>query len=296
MFKNKKAEEDKIPEEHTIANITQRAVLYDQKTQKFLIAKCSDSDADFYKKFGPWEFVGGRVNKGEELLDALKREVKEEAGEIEFEIVDSLGNFLMELKSRKVILLAYLVNYLEGEIKLDIEHSEYKWQTAKEILENKEHKEWLKYFVKKAEEIISSQKNINGWKRCQADFENYRKMQDESRKQLKEFVLEDLTLQILPVVDNFEMSLEHVPEDQSKSPWLQGILHIQRQLETILKDNGVSEIVVKVGDKFDPNFHEAIHQESENSNQESENKIKKIISKGYKIGDKVIRAVKVIVG
>jgi molecular chaperone GrpE len=120
-------------------------------------------------------------------------------------------------------------------------------------------------------------------------------MQDESRKQLKEFVLEDLTLQILPVVDNFQMSLDHVPENQKDGAWVQGILHIQRQLETILKDNEVSEIVVKVGDKFDPNFHEAVHQESENSDQESENKIKKIISRGYKIGEKVIRAVKVIV-
>jgi molecular chaperone GrpE len=90
------------------------------------------------------------------------------------------------------------------------------------------------------------------------------------------------------------MSLSHVPENQSGGAWVQGILHIQRQLETILKDNGISEIEAKEGDVFNPEIHEAVenHQEEEKGEQ---HKIKKIISKGYKIGERVIRAVKVIV-
>ncbi len=163
------------------------------------------------------------------------------------------------------------------------------------IIEEKE--EIKKATEKKPEEtkkISKEEEYLNSLKRCQADFENYRKRQDESRKELKEFILEDLALQILPVVDNFQMSLSHVPENQEDGAWVQGILHIQRQLETILKDNGIEEIKAKEGDKFDPNFHEAVenHQEGE---KEEEHKIKKIISKGYKIGNKVIRAVKVIV-
>lgn len=303
MFKNKKEEGQKDenyfsealkPEKYTVANITQRAILYDRTNQKFLLAKCVDPEEDFYQKCGPWEFVGGRVDKDEELLDAIGREIKEEAGDIEFEIADPLGSILLEIKSRKVVLIGYLVNYLGGEIKLDKEHCESRWETAEEILENKEYKPWLKNFIKKAQGLIDSQKNLEGWKRCQADFENYRKRQDESRKELKEFILEDLALQILPVVDNFQMSLDHVPEDQSKSPWLQGILHIQRQLETILKDNGIEEIKAEEGDRFDPNFHEAIENQQEKGKEEL-HKIKKVISKGYEIGNKVIRATKVIV-
>jgi len=154
-------------------------------------------------------------------------------------------------------------------------------------------KEKIKEEIKDVE-ISEEQKNLNGWKRCQADFENYRKMQDESKKELKEFVLEDLALQILPVVDNFEMSLSHIPEDQKDGAWVQGILHIQRQLETILKDNGIEEIKTKEGDEFDPNFHEAIENHQEEGKEE-QHKVKKVISKGYRIGDKIIRAVKVIV-
>lgn len=138
------------------------------------------------------------------------------------------------------------------------------------------------------------EENLEGWKRCQADFDNYRKRQDERMKELGNIVREDMALQILPVVDNFQMSLDHVPVDQGKSPWIQGILHIQRQLETILRDNGIAEIETKEGDVFKPEIHEAVenHQEGE---KEGEHRVKKIISKGYKIGDKVMRAVKVIV-
>lgn len=161
--------------------------------------------------------------------------------------------------------------------------------SGKEISEKKKEKE-----IEEIKIISEEQKNLDGWKRCQADFDNYRKMQDESKKQFKDFMLEDIALQILPVVDNFEMSLQHVPEDQKKGAWVQGILHIQHQLETILKDNRIEEIKTEVGDEFDPNFHEAVenHQEEE---KEEQHKIKKIVNKGYKIGDKIIRAVKVIV-
>lgn len=282
------------PEKYTIANITQRAVIYDQKTKKFLIAKMKDSDSEFCKKYGPWEFLGGRLNRNEELFDGIKREIEEEAGKIEYEIIDSLGFFLFETHSRKIILTGYLVNYIGGEIELNSEHSEYKWQTAEEIMKDKEYKPWVKYFIEKAEEFIDSQNNIDGWKRCQADFDNYRRRQDERIKELGNLIKEDLSLQILPVIDNFHASIEHIPEDQRKSGWVEGMMHIQRQLESVLSDNGISEIVIKTGDEFNPEIHEAIenHQEKE---KEDRHKIKKVVTRGYKLGDKVIRAARVIV-
>jgi molecular chaperone GrpE len=168
--------------------------------------------------------------------------------------------------------------------------------TADEEKKEEENKEET---VEEIKEISKEEEYLNSWKRCQADFDNYRKRQDESRKQLKDFMLEDVALQILPVVDNFEMSLQHIPEDQKKGAWVEGILHIQRQLETVLKDNGIEEIEAKIGDEFDPEFHEAISHEAHSIEHETkkniQNKIAKIVSKGYKIGDKVIRAVKVIV-
>lgn len=138
------------------------------------------------------------------------------------------------------------------------------------------------------------EENLDGWKRCQADFDNYRKRQDERMKELGILVKEDMALQIFPVLDNFQASIEHIPEDQQKSAWVEGMLHIQRQMEDVLKNNGIEEIEAKIGDEFNPEIHEAVenHQEKE---KEEKHKIKKIISKGYKIGDKIIRAARVIV-
>jgi molecular chaperone GrpE len=299
MFQNKKVEENnemstKKPN-YKLFRISQKAVLYNPKDKTFLLVKGGATDSKFYKTMGPWEFPGGRVEKGEKIEESFERELLEEVGNITYVVGQPVGRVEFERDENTVgFLVGYLTIYEEGEIKISDEHLEYKWETAENIEKNKEYKPWVKEWVRQAELVLKSTEFIDGWKRCQADFDNYRKMQDESRKQLKDFMLEDLALQILPVVDNFQMSLDHVPEDQSKSPWLQGILHIQHQLETILKDNGIEEIVLKVGDKFDPNFHEAIENHQEEGKEE-QHKIKKIISKGYKIGDKVIRAVKVIV-
>ena len=73
-------------------------------------------------------------------------------------------------------------------------------------------------------------------------------------------------------------------------------MHIQHQLEKVLEENGVSEILVNVGDEFAPNIMEAVKQESGDSEQEtSENKVKKVLMKGYKINSKVIRVARVVV-
>ncbi len=73
-------------------------------------------------------------------------------------------------------------------------------------------------------------------------------------------------------------------------------MHIQKQLEKVLEDAGITEIKTVAGDEFNPQLHEAIeNQETQNMNQETQNKIKKIIARGYKIGGKVIRPARVVV-
>src|SRR6266567_461643 len=104
----------------------------------------------------------------------------------------------------------------------------------------------------------AANENLDGWKRCQADFENYKKMQSESQKDLLKYAASNILLQIIPVLDNFHMSTAHIPEDQKDGGWVVGIMHIQKQLENVLGENGVEEIPVKIGDAFDPALHEAI--------------------------------------
>lgn len=139
---------------------------------------------------------------------------------------------------------------------------------------------------------------LDGWKRTQADFENYKKMQAESQKDLAKYATQNVILQIIPVLDNFHMATDHIPEDQKTGGWVTGIMYIQKQLEQVLSENGVEEINPGLGTNFDPVMHEAIedkeclHCEGE---KKFENKIKKVMMKGYKIGEKVIRAARVVV-
>ena len=142
-------------------------------------------------------------------------------------------------------------------------------------------------------------KYLDGWKRCQADFENYKKRQADSQKDLLRYSTQNIILQILPVIDNFQASTEHIPEDQKANPWVTGIMYIQKQLEQVLTDNGVAEIEVKVGDSFDPAMHEAVADMEckgcKAKDYKFNNKIKKVVTRGYQMGDKIIRASRVIV-
>lgn len=151
-----------------------------------------------------------------------------------------------------------------------------------------------------AEEFLGKEAEyLDGWKRCQADFENYKKRQAESQKDLIRYSTQNVILQILPVIDNFQASTEHIPEDQKSNPWVTGIMYIQKQLEQVLTDNGVAEIETKIGDNFDPARHEAVEDREckscKSKDYKFKNKIKKIVTRGYQMGDKVVRAARVIV-
>jgi len=160
--------------------------------------------------------------------------------------------------------------------------------------------EVMEEIVENEEEIDKEAEYLNGWKRCQADFENYKKRQAESQKDLIRYSTQNIVLQILPVIDNFHSSTDHIPEDQKENPWVTGIMYIQKQLEQVLTDNGVTEIEVKIGDNFDPARHEAVEDKEckgcKSKDYKFNNKIKQVITRGYQMGDKVVRAARVIVG
>lgn len=138
---------------------------------------------------------------------------------------------------------------------------------------------------------------LNGWRRCQADFENYKQSRMNMQKDLATFAIERFSLNLLPVIDNFHASTDHIPEDQKGGAWVQGIMYIQQQLESVLAENGVQSMPTVVGDAFDPSQHEAIEMKEDDSqeNQSPEGSIQKILQKGYTLGGKVIRPARVVV-
>lgn len=275
--------------------VSQKGMIYNYAEKKFLLLKVKNKEGFFYKTNGPWELAGGHVEDNENLADAVAREIKEELEGLEFEVVDLVDSILIDNPIGKTLLLGYLVKYLGGEINLSEEHCEYKWENEENIKKSDEYKPWLKNFIKKASEYLEKEEYLNGWKRAQADFENYKKQQAQAQKDFARFAARDLVMRIIPVLDNFHASTDHIPESQKENPWVVGIMHIQKQLENVLKENGVEEIEAKIGDEFDPESHEAVTDSNLRIESESTNIIKKIVSKGYKMENKVIRPAKVIV-
>ncbi len=143
--------------------------------------------------------------------------------------------------------------------------------------------------IKELEQQIQDLKN--GWQRTQADFENFRKRSEGLKSEWIKMANTDLMLKILPVMDNFRRASQHAPQNLKNDNWLIGVQQIEKQLETILSEEGLTKIETKSGDEFDHNLHEAISYEE--SKDVPENKIIEVTEEGYKFGDKILRPAKV---
>jgi len=126
-----------------------------------------------------------------------------------------------------------------------------------------------------------------GWKRTQADFENYKKRSEEQRGEVLNLMKADFLAKITPVLDNFRRAFLHAPDDD----FARGIKQIEKQLEDILTSEGLQKIPAHGGDKFDCNIHEAISCE-ENKNIPADHIIAETES-GWMFANRVIKPAKV---
>jgi len=145
-------------------------------------------------------------------------------------------------------------------------------------------KKELELYKKKAEE------NLDGWKRAKADYLNYKKETEKQFGDFAKFANAALIVEILPVLDNFKESEKHLPKDLQDNEWVKGVLHIKKQIEELLKNLSI-ESIKTVGEKFNPEFHEAV--ESVEVKDKKSGEIMEEVKPGYKMHDKVIQVAKV---
>lgn len=126
-------------------------------------------------------------------------------------------------------------------------------------------------------------------KRIQADFENYKKRSQKEREEFSKYANVDLILQILPIMDNFQLATKHLPKELKDDNWAQGVLQIEKQFEQVLTAEGIEEIR-SIGVQFDPYLHEGIE---EVVSAKPKGEVTEEILRGYKLNDKVIRHAKV---
>ena len=128
-----------------------------------------------------------------------------------------------------------------------------------------------------------------------AEFENYKKRTSKERIELFKTASEGVMLSMLPVLDDFERALMHIEEDKEAEELRKGVLLIYNKLLTTLEQKGLSKIEVNKGDAFNADDHEAVTQIPA-PNDDLKGKIIDIVERGYKLGDKVIRFPKVVIG
>jgi molecular chaperone GrpE len=121
--------------------------------------------------------------------------------------------------------------------------------------------------------------------RERADATNIRRRHEEEisslRSQLKANVVRDL----LPVIDNFERALKHVPKDLESNDYIKGVQGVVKQFENTLEKLGVKRIET-VGKPFDPHYHEAVSMEEGEGSKEV---VSEELQSGYQLDDNVIR-------
>lgn len=128
--------------------------------------------------------------------------------------------------------------------------------------------------------------------RVQADFVNFRRRSEEARAEILDLAKQDVVLQLLPLIDNIERALAHVPAELESNSWAQGVTQVAKQAQDVLKNLGVEKLK-SLGQLFDHNLHEAIAMMDGEGEQEV---VVEELQPGYRMGDKVIRHAMVKVG
>lgn len=139
-------------------------------------------------------------------------------------------------------------------------------------------------------ELEDAQEEASRWeekaKKIKADFENYKKGQDERKSKWQYRAKEELADELIEVIDNLERAILSADED---STLLQGVKMVSDQLYEKLESEGLERINAE-GEEFDPQLHKAVKKKDDG---------KKVIEekrKGYMFGDKVLREAEVVVG
>ena len=131
--------------------------------------------------------------------------------------------------------------------------------------------------------------------RLYAEFENYRRRTSKERLELVKTASGDIMSALLPVIDDFERSLDIFKENEAVAPMYEGIQLVHQKMIKILEQKGLTRMDVAQGSDFDSEYHEAVVQTPAPS-EELKGKVVDVIESGYFLGEKVLRYAKVVIG
>ena len=131
--------------------------------------------------------------------------------------------------------------------------------------------------------------------RLYAEFENFRRRTAKERSSLIKTASEDIASALIPVIDDFERSMEIFKDNEAVAPMYEGIQLVHQKMFKILEQKGLTRMDVAQGSDFDSEYHEAVVQ-TPAPREELKGKVVDVIEGGYFMGDKVLRYAKVVIG
>ncbi|PRX54050.1 nucleotide exchange factor GrpE [Flagellimonas meridianipacifica] len=185
------------------------------------------------------------------------------------------------------------VEEMEGEIKdsQSVETPELNDDTTAEDMNGAVEENKLSEEERLREDLA---KEKDKFLRLFAEFENFKKRTSKERMELFKTAGQEVMVALLPVMDDFDRALKELSKSEDKEMY-KGVELISTKFKETLKNKGLEQIEVGHGDAFDAEVHEAITQIPA-PNKKMKGKIIDVIEKGFKMGERIIRHPKVVVG
>jgi molecular chaperone GrpE len=187
-------------------------------------------------------------------------------------------------------------NFFKNKSNMTTENTEFDQEIDDVTLENNANGEQLIIEELSVEEQLAQDlaKEKDKFLRLFAEFENYKRRTTKERIELFKTANQEVLLAMLPVLDDFDRAIIEINKSEDEL-LAKGVELIHEKLKSTLVTKGLEVVDVKAGDAFDADFAEAITQIPAPSDN-MKGKIVDVLEKGYKLGDKIIRFPKVVIG
>jgi molecular chaperone GrpE len=199
------------------------------------------------------------------------------------------------LQSKRRIKMKFK-NIFKNKSNMTTENTEFDQELDDVTLENNANGEQLIVEELSVEEQLAQDlaKEKDKFLRLFAEFENYKKRTSKERIDLFKTANQEVLLAMLPVLDDFDRATVEINKSDDDN-LKKGVELIHEKLKSTLVAKGLEQVEVRAGDAFNADFAEAITQIPAPS-EKLKGKIVDVIEKGYKLGDKIIRFPKVVIG
>ncbi|WP_072993294.1 nucleotide exchange factor GrpE [Flavobacterium segetis] len=187
-------------------------------------------------------------------------------------------------------------NIFKNTSNMTTENTEIDQELDDTTLENNANEEQIIVEELSVEEQLVQDlaKEKDKYLRLFAEFENYKRRTVKERIELFKTANQEVVLAMLPVLDDFDRAITEITKTDD-GPLLKGVELINEKLKSTLFAKGLEVVDVNAGDAFNADFAEAITQIPAPTDK-LKGKIVDVLEKGYKLGDKIIRFPKVVIG